>query len=152
MLASISPKSSAHDLISGSASIGTPSVSHVAASHVKSSNRISIVRDAFETSVMCAFPPVSLYTNQLSIVPKHKSFSRAASRTPSSFSNNHRIFIALKYVLTGNPHVATNAFLSPSHASLTTASHVSRVRESNHTTAFASAVPSLRRHAHVVSR
>ena len=64
----------------------------------KSINKVLL---AFVTSVTCS--PVSLKSNQLSIVPKDRSLSSRACFTSSTFLNNHKILDNEKYVAIGNP-------------------------------------------------
>ena len=56
----------------------------------------SIVRDAFEASVMCVCPFVRFQINQESTVPKAKRPERARARAPWVCLSSHWILVALK--------------------------------------------------------
>lgn len=82
----------------------------ISGSQSQVSKFMSIVREAFDTSVAWTppnTPPVKLYSIHESTVPNLSRPSSAAFLTFSSFSNNHFSFTAEKYVDNGNPHFGT---------------------------------------------
>mmetsp|Transcript_6839 Transcript_6839/g.23090 ORF Transcript_6839/g.23090 Transcript_6839/m.23090 type:complete len:316 (-) Transcript_6839:289-1236(-) len=111
---------------------------------------ISIVRDAFVTSVTKLFSRVKLHTSHVSIVPTRSVPFPAAARTASTCSTSHRILVPEKYVEIGRPFCARSASADPS--AVTKSSQTRCVRVSSHTSALCSGFPVTESHATVVSR
>ena len=57
---------------------------------------ISIVRDAFDASVMCRWPPVSFQTSHVSMVPNASRPASAAARAPLTLSSIHASLVPEK--------------------------------------------------------
>ena len=118
------PMTSLEETISGSRDIGMSQILQSSSSHCWVDRSISMVREAFVTSVTClarwrpCLAPerrpersverereerVSSQITQVSIVPKANSPRSARSRAPSTLSRIQRIFDAAKYVDGGRP-------------------------------------------------
>ncbi len=107
----------------------------------------SIVREAFDGSVMCS--PVSLKISHASTVPNTARPARARSRSPSTLCNSHSIFVPEKYGSSTSP---VRSRTSCSRPAARNSSQRSAVRRSCHTIARCSGSPVDGSQTHTVSR
>ena len=73
-----------------------PAISQMSSRHCKVRRSMSIVREAFVTSVTWtppSVPPVMFQMSHVSGFPKASSPRSARSRTPGTFSRIHMIFV-----------------------------------------------------------
>src|SRR5436190_13354970 len=99
----VSPTTSLDPFTDGNTAAGTFSAFSSASSQFKLPMLNSIVRDAFDASVTCAFPPVNFQISHESTVPNASSPASARSRAPFTLSNNHCTLVPEKYGSTTNP-------------------------------------------------
>jgi hypothetical protein len=109
----------------------------------------SIVRLAFDASVMCFRPPESWNTSHESIVPKASSPRPARARAPGTLSSSHLSLVPEKYASMTSPVFAAIAVALPAARS---SSQSAAVRRSCQTIAFPIGRPVARSQTTVVSR
>uniref|UniRef100_A0A8W7PH66 Uncharacterized protein n=1 Tax=Anopheles coluzzii TaxID=1518534 RepID=A0A8W7PH66_ANOCL len=139
----ISPYTSELDRMVGSISSGTSKNFISALSYLSVSMFISMVRDAFDTSVTWAppsGPPVRFQISHVSTVPNRQLPARTAPFTFGTLSSSQRSLTAEKYGDSGSPHSGLSW------------STVEDVRMSCQTIALYSGSPVVRSHTIVVSR
>ncbi len=109
----------------------------------------SIVREAFDGSVMCSRPAVRRQARKVSTVPKASSPCSARARAPGTLSSSQASFVPEKYASAMSP---VRSWMTWSKPSALRRSHIGAVRRHCQTMALANGWPVLRSHSNVVSR
>ena len=143
------PSTPLEGIICGRISRGTSNRSSRPASHCRLFRFISEVREALDTSVTCASPPVRRQIRKLSTVPAATRPLRSARPRPDVFFNSQRYLLAEKYGSSTRPDLRCTAFSCPAARRL---SQNSVVRRHCQTMALLSASPLWRSQSIAVSR
>lgn len=101
--ASVSPTTPDDATIRGSIARGTPNKSSISPAQSPVSRFMSMVREAFVTSVACTAPPVRFQMSHVSTVPNSRSPAEARAGASGTLSRIQRILLAEKYASTMSP-------------------------------------------------
>ena len=95
-------------MIAGSIDMGMPKIPHTSSRQVRVRISMSMVREAFVTSVQWTpplTPPVMFHRTHESVLPNSRSPASARSRAPSTLSRIHLILEPEKYGDSPRPQI-----------------------------------------------